>query len=508
MSQLYPNNVTQVRLIADPQTGKLNVIYPANYIGTSFYMLNEVLYASTPAGVTTPSFTLSDGVLYVDVDNTTALGTYQQYLAALNKPFTKLCKLEFLNPDGSVAFTVGNTIARGYMTTHSTRAFIQSGSLNVSLQNGQRRKASVTLANVDGAFDYNVNNLWFGQQIRLSMGMILPDGTDFYIPQGVFYAQDPQTEIKPNGRTITYNLVDKWAYLDGSLFGTVETTYQVNKLEDGVRNNIFDAMSKILLLSKIDYSDNGGQNAIDRTAPVFTTYYDGRTYTDESGTVLYVTDVPYDMTVTSGNGTLANLLLELNTMLAGWIGYDATGALRVEPSQEDISDAEKPVLWEFSPENSLLNAMTETARNTEVYNDVLIAGTGLSGFEIYGRAMNYDPASDTNVNLIGRKLYREDRADFWTAEQCVDLAKWQLKQKTVLQKSVTITAPQMFHLVENNLVTVKRTDKPGAPVERHIIESFSIPIAQTGAMTINCTSVDDFPNMQITSSAEITPTEA
>ena len=142
---------------------------------------------------------------------------YAQYLQALKsgKGFQKLSKLEFLQPDGSVAFSLGNTFKRGYMTTHDSRAFIQGGTLNVSLQNGERRKATVTLANLDDAFDYNINKIWFGQQVRLLMGLVLPDGTDFYLPQGVFYIKDPQAVCQPDSRPVTFPLVDKWNYLNG-----------------------------------------------------------------------------------------------------------------------------------------------------------------------------------------------------------------------------------------------------------------------------------------------------
>ena len=51
----------------------------------------------------------------------------------------------------------------------------------------------------------------------------------------------------------------------------------------------------------------------------------------------------------------------------------------------------------------------------------------------------------------------------------------------------------MFHLQENQLVTVRRLDKPGYPTERHLINGFTIPIGETGKMTIQATSVQEFP---------------
>lgn len=49
---------------------------------------------------------------------------YAEYLKALTKPFKKLAKLEFLQPDNSVAFSLDNNYKRGYMTKYDTRAFI------------------------------------------------------------------------------------------------------------------------------------------------------------------------------------------------------------------------------------------------------------------------------------------------------------------------------------------------------------------------------------------------
>lgn len=427
---------------------------------------------------------------------------YAEYLKTVEAGnFKKLARLEFLQPDGSVAFALDESYKRGYMKGRDSRAFIQEGALNVSLQNGMRRQASVTLSNLDGAFDYNINKLWFGQRIRLSMGVELSDGYEFYLPQGVFYLKNPQNVFSPGARTAQLSLVDKWAYLDGSLFGTLEGTYQVD-----VGADAFEAMAAVLKLSKFTLGTTLNREAmIDPATPVFTTYYNGKTYlaADSDGSItqnIPMRQVPFTISE-NGGSTLGALILSLNKVVCGMIGYDETGAFRVEPSQDDINDADKPVIWAFTPENSGFLGLTETVKNTDVYNDVIVCGQGLTGTAVYGRATNFDASSDTNVNLIGKKTYREERAEYFNSEQCVSLASWYLKRKTILQKSVSISSGQLFHLVENRLVSVKRTDKAGEPVEKHIIESFSLPIGQTGAMTINCTSVNDYPVITTTSSS-------
>lgn len=433
-----------------------------------------------------------------------AENNYLEYLKAVARPYKKLAKLEFLQPNNSVAFSVGNTERkRGYMTIYDTRAFIQNGTLNVSTNNGTRRTANITLSNVDGQFEYAVNKIWFGQKVRLSMGLVLPNGQEFYLPQGVFYVKNPQNVFKPDSRQITFSLTDKWAMLDGSLGGRLPNAYMIEThSENGKRNNAFEAIKGLLRRSKYDLEPTTDSlKMLDPITPIFTNYYDDKTYDykQSDGTIeenIHVTDIPYDITENLG-GTVGNLILAINQTFVGQCGYDCTGAFRIEPSQEDIDDINKPVLWEFTPRGGALVGISETFKNTEVYNDVLVVGQSTTNHEVWGRAKNFDPKSDTNINLIGIKTFVESKSEYWNAKQCVDLAKWYLKRKTVLQKSITIECSQMFHLIENRLITVKRTDKQGEPIERHLINSFSIPIGETGDMTINATSVNDYPNVSV-----------
>jgi hypothetical protein len=51
--------------------------------------------------------------------------------------------------------------------------------------------------------------------------------------------------------------------------------------------------------------------------------------------------------------------------------------------------------------------------------------------------------------------------------------------------------------VENGIVTIRRDDKAGSPIERHVVQGFTRPIGQTGSMTINAVSVMDYPDITI-----------
>ena len=207
-----------------------------------------------------------------------------------------------------------------------------------------------------------------------------------------------------------------------------------------------------------------------------------------------MTASPYTLTVGGDGGTIAQVLLGLAGMVNAWIGYDNTGRLRIDPSQDDILDIQKPVLWRFTEEETQLLGMAYTVKKEDVYNDYIIVGEQLDDYsQPRGRATNLDPRSDTNVYLIGRRTKRESASGYATDQQCVDLAVWKLKRSSILQRAVSVSCSQLMHIDLNSLVEIVRTDKEGSPVERHLIQGFTRPLAYSGAMTISAVSVNDLP---------------
>nr|DAG00007.1 MAG TPA: tail protein [Siphoviridae sp. ctBeL15] len=408
-----------------------------------------------------------------------ALDRHRAYLEALKRPFQKVCRLRFLNWDGSTAFSVDNDPKNPH-----SKAFIAEGSLSVNLQNGVRRTASVTLDGVDQVFAYQVNSLWFGQEIALDEGLVLPDGEPYYLQQGVFLLQEPTESVEPAKRIITYKLVDKWANLDGTLWGYLDGTYR-----GSLGANIFQQINALLRTEK------GNGRLVDPVAPVYTEYYNGKTQELADGTTANLVDAPYTLTVNPESGTYAAVILGFTEMLNAWVGYDAAGRLRIDASQDDISDESKPVCYEFSMGQTELCSLSYTDKPAEVYNDYIVVGDTLeNGTQPVGRSSVIDPESDVNVNLIGIKTKFEMKSEFATVTQCGDLAVWNVKRSAALKKNVAVTCSQIFHIQENELVTIVRTDKPGNPIERHLVMGFSRPLASNGAMTISAVSVNDLPN--------------
>ncbi len=138
-----------------------------------------------------------------------------------------------------------------------------------------------------------------------------------------------------------------------------------------------------------------------------------------------------------------------------------------------MNDSEKPVVYEISPDNSRFLGATYTVLNGDMYNDVIIEGQSLSDHGVIGgRAINTDPKSDTNIYILGRKLIREAQNGYYSREVCESLAKFRLKRYTTLKKNVSIECGQIFHIQENQLITLRRPDKDGYPLERHLVSGF------------------------------------
>ena len=252
--------------------------------------------------------------------------------------------------------------------------------------------------------------------------------------------------------------------------------------------NIFNPIASLLSEGR------GNGRPVDRVAPVFTDYFNSKTQKLPDGSTVNMVLSPYTLTIDGDGGTIGAVILGLGGMVNAWVGYDNTGRLRIEPSQDDIIDAQKAVLYTFTPEEVTLLGMSYTIKKEDLFNDYIVVGEQMDDYsQPGGRAENFDPRSDTNINIIGRKTKRESASGYATVTQCKDLAEWRLKRSGVLQKAVNFSCSQMFHIELNSLVEIVRTDKPGAPTERHLIQGYSRPLATSGAMTITAVSVNDFP---------------
>ena len=402
---------------------------------------------------------------------------YSEYLYTLKTNYRPAIKIEWVNNDGSSYGEITNSYVD------------MSGTVSVSMENGTRRTADIELDNSSGEFSVDVYNLWYGKMVKLWMGVYLSDGSPYYFPQGVFYVNSVEESNTPLQRTVSLHLIDKWCFLDGTMWGNLDGIYIVP-----VGSNIYDALTKLLKTSRftgenVDEAGEPQTNAVDPIMPNLSSYYLTKTYKDGETTYNAI-DTPYEIRMEYGK-TYADILLEFATILGAYIYYDVDGRLTIEPTQDDIVDSSKPILWTFTPNEQEFLSEDSSHDFGTFYNDIIVIGYTTNGKQAKGRAQNKNTASPTSIPIVGIKTYPpyEDSA-YYTDEQCNELAEYYLKRQTIKQRSVQISSAPMFHLRENRLIECVRPYT--MEKEALLISGYDLPIGTTGTMSITATSVNEF----------------
>lgn len=391
--------------------------------------------------------------------------TFYDYLEAVKKPVLVPClKLEWLNPDDSIAYEI------------TTDLYNTNGTLNVTNQSGCRRTFNLQIHNVDGRYDIDVNKVWLGQKVKLYLGLYI-DGTPYLIQQGVFYLTNPTDIMNTAENCIQLNCTDKWSYLDGTLFGNLDGIYKIP-----VNSDIFDAIKALLL------TDRGNGVPIDSTKPNISTFFNTKMTALSNGELVSVLKTPFTATIDKGQ-TYADVLLQFNTMLAGVIYYDTVGRLNVEPNETDLLDKDKEILYKFDKNNSDILGKSQEFKFTEVFNDILCVGATTNGYLAKGRATNNNIKSDLCVQRIGKKTKVYEDTNYYSDGLCQDWANYLLRNNTILQTSLSLQTIPLYHLDVNKLITITNT-KYHLKEEKFLINSLSIPLG-LGQMTISATSINE-----------------
>lgn len=411
--------------------------------------------------------------------------SFDRYLKAIKEDFRPAIKVEWLNPDESVNFEFTNAL------------YSIDVDLSVNYTNGSRRSCTLTLNNDKNAFPIDFDNIWIGQKFKLWMGIYLDENTPYYFPQGVFYITNPSDTYNPSTRTVTINGADKWAYLDGTLFGRLSGSYQTS-----IDVNLYSAIRALLKLSrfkddfsKTDDKDEMVDPALPLLSPSFENKVFGLTTIDkdtgeEITTTKSVLECPYTATVERG-GTLADVLLEYATILCANIYYDVNGRLVLEPmidTAEDITDTNKEILWHYTVDEKTFLGLTQKHEFEKIHNDFIVLGNITNGYQFKGRVQNRNVLSNTCVQKIGlrtREPYEDNQ--YYSDAQCVELAKYYAKTDTILQKSGDISSVTLYHLDVNKLVSVS-TPNNNMSKELFLISGFSL--SASGEMTLNVASVN------------------
>lgn len=382
--------------------------------------------------------------------------TYQQIIKS--QEIRPRFRLTLLNSDESFQEDISD-----YM--------IPSGSnLSISYNQGQRRSLTLMLDNKDGRFTPNGINsiMWINSKVKLELGIETSMGDIIYNSAGIFCVGNPQVTSTPSEKNMSIQLYDKFAMLDGTLGGILETTYLIKANE-----KVIDIFKETLL------QDNGNGYPIDIAPLVF-----------DSNLADFVTQ--YELSK-SPNESLGSILIDLANMMAADVYYGVNGNLVVKSGLESISQINKPTLWAYSDNEYEYFENNITYDYTSCKNHITVVGANSNGDMIYvGEAINTNPQSPTRVSIIGTKRYYLEDSNIYSTDLALQRAEYELNKLSILQNTINIKSSFMIHLDVNNCISIT-DDYFDYFDDRFLIQSINIPITLDSQIDIECTNIATLP---------------
>lgn len=345
-----------------------------------------------------------------------------------------------------------------------------SGTLNINYQQGQRRSLSFSLDNTTGKFTPNglQGTLWLDSKFKLELGMEFDNGDIVWKSAGIFVVGQPNATRQQATKTVDVQCYDKFALLDGTLGGVLDSTYQVDE-----GKFVYQIMQETLL------QDNGNGYPIDGKEIVF----------DSS---LRDSKTQYTLSK-SPNDSLGSILTDLADMISCDIYYGVEGNLVVRSGIKDISQVNKPTLWTYSDKELEYISNTTTYDFAKVKNRVTVVGSNVNGENIFSQtATNTNPQSPTRVSVIGVKQFYLEDSNISSDSLALQRAEWELNRLSILQQTIQVASSFMIHLDVNNCIAIN-DDFFDYSDNRFIIQSLGVPLSANSMISIECTNIASLP---------------
>ena len=345
-----------------------------------------------------------------------------------------------------------------------------SGTLNINYQQGQRRSLSFSLNNTTGKFTPNglQGTLWLDSKFKLELGMEFDNGDIVWKSAGIFVVGQPNATRQQATKTVDVQCYDKFALLDGTLGGVLDSTYQVDE-----GKFVYQIMQETLL------QDNGNGYPIDGKEIVF----------DSS---LRDSKTQYTLSK-SPNDSLGSILIDLADMISCDIYYGVEGNLVVRSGIKDISQVNKPTLWTYSDKELEYISNTTTYDFAKVKNKVTVVGSNVNGEQVFSQtATNTNPQSPTRVSVIGVKQFYLEDSNISSDPLALQRAEWELNRLSILQQTIQVASSFMIHLDVNNCIAIN-DDFFDYSDNRFIIQSLGVPLSANSMISIECTNIASLP---------------
>lgn len=347
---------------------------------------------------------------------------------------------------------------------------INSGNFTENYQNGQRKSVNVSLVNADGKYTPSINTIWVHNRFRLDIGLQF-DGQIYWFPRGIYVLGNPTASHANSDKQVTLTLVDKFAVLEGKQ-GTLEATYEIP-----VDSDVKQAIIGILTL------DNGSGYPIDLKPIIYDQSFEG-------------IKMPYTLSKDAGS-TLGEMIIEIGTILNAEVYYNSQGNLCFININETTLDVQKASLWDYSEDNRDYHGASASYDFENAVNEVQVVGDNINNEIFSAYSQNTNPASPLCIARIGRRIEYINDSNIYSDDLAQQRADYELRKFGILKTTMTVTVSFNPLLFVNNLITI--TDEYyGLQRARFLIQSISYTLGDQCEMTLTCSNIANFSELNIT----------
>lgn len=344
------------------------------------------------------------------------------------------------------------------------------GTLEKTYQQGQTRSMSINLFNATNIWNPSPvrGKLFANTKFKVQIGLIVGD-TTYWVDGGIFICQDPELSNSDASPTVSVELFDKFALIDGTISGTMETDYEIP-----LGTNIYKAVRSLLRLPK----DNLGNPCDFKPVRFPQKYMKEKT--------------PYTIKKTPNNN-IGEIIIDLANCLSCDVFYDEFGCLTFRDTLDDLDHHNRSAVWAYKEDGTETVNISRKDEWSKIKNRYIVIGSNINGMQCKGIAENTNPASPYHINgNFGVRPEIIEDSLIYSNVYCKQRADYELKKNCMRHTSISFESIYLPHINPNDLVRWSYKDY-GYVNELFIVDSVSIPLNSSQRMNMTITNLADLP---------------
>lgn len=360
-----------------------------------------------------------------------------------------------------------------------------NGSIESNNNSGQSRSCNLSLANEKTKvlvgfkgknipiYEYRYiwmptpkkDNLWYYNKLKVVNGIELADRR-YEVDEGIFVLYDPSFSLNQGQSTVSLQLYDKFALLDGTVDGIGDTDYEV-PLGSFV-SSVLSSLIKLERSPGIPY---------DSKEVFFPARY-------------LKAQTPYTLKKTKDN-SLGDIIKDLSLMISCDYRYNDSGNLTLTDTVSDLDYHNRNVAWNFKDNYGEYMNPTVSIARSKIKNKITVIGANTNGRLAKGTAENVNPYS--NYNIYGdfgvkAKTITEDL--LYTDNLCRERARYELRKLLRSYITLSFQCPYIPHIAPDDVIRFSNNDL-GIDNGLFVVNSVSIPHDPNGMMSLTCSNIDE-----------------